>query len=1346
MTLYGQHKLMVSARDSSGVDKTVRQSFWSGAFRRFDLVLGIDWLIDADVRLAFTPFAFIYGGKPRKGKGGWAVESQIDKVLQHVREGTQAYIAYCVGYAPQDPSTPAEPNLDSGGETEDAHPEPPRDSRDAPQTIAPLFQPALKKGTTQAKREATILKSHLQNLCKDDEDLLQFPEQYYRTLVAAIAEEELPPEYSQFEDVFDGRLAGVIPLNSEHDHAIELEEGKVPPHMPIYNLSQNELTVLREYIADALEKGWIRPSKSPAGAPILFVPKADGSLRLCVDYRGLNRITIKNRYPLPLISELLDRFSRAKVFSKLDLRDAYHRLRIREGDEWKTAFRTRYGHFEYLVMPFGLANAPATFQAYIHNALGDLLDTVCVVYLDDILIYSDSEEEHREHVRLVLNRLRRWKLYAKLSKCEFHTKRVDFLGFVVTPHGVVMDPKRVVAIQEWPEPESYRDIQVFLGFANFYRRFIYNYSEVARPLNDLLKGAQQYGAKSGKRRDVKVLKKEWAWPETASEAFRKLRDSFTTAPVLRHFDPASPCMVITDASDAAYAGILLQPHDGSKTQHKSQNHWHPVAYYSQSFHGSTRNYEVHDKELMAIVECFREWRHYLEGAQHAVRVVTDHNNLRYFMTTKALNGRQARWAERLAAFDFEIEYKKGSANPADGPSRRPDYFKGFKEETIVAARNLLLPTLQHKLQAKNSPPRGAGESMEDAEQLAMEHAITSRHLKSKGHSERDLVAALHSRSVSLDSSSGSRSGAAATRATPGGHVTETRDAATPATFSRTAVEQSMISRVETAAATKAETPMPWDGDMPEALASFVRQVQSRDPFAEARRNELTQGTALKGPTQYTVDEQDLLRRGKVVYIPRCEPLKLEILRRNHDDPTAGHYGYKRTQKVIARKYYWVDQNRDVADYVRTCDVCQRTKAKRHKPFGFLQPLPQPDGAWRHFSMDFVTDLPPIVRGGTVYDSILVIVDRFTKLARYIPTTKSLSAEGLANLITSTLVMKSGPPLSIVSDRGTVFTSEYWSTFCYLLNVTKRLSTAFHPQSDGQTERMNQELENHLRIYCSYAQDNWVDLLDTAEFAYNSKESDSIKMSPLECAYGQPAGPLDGVRDRPPPKGEGRHSQSAAGHVESLRKTRERALEHYELAQQTQKKYYDRKHIDMNFEVGEQVLLRGKNVKTKRPCRKLEDKYLGPFEILERKGLVAYKLQLPTSMKRIHDVFHVSLLEPYHRRQGAQPPAVPEIDEMDESNRFEVEQIVAHQTQGGQTIYRVRWLGYDQSQDTWEGEVNLDNCQELLLQYKEKHVASGTAPKRATRTPAAANSNFTSQGEREPRKRGRPKGSRNRQRA
>jgi hypothetical protein len=249
-----------------------------------------------------------------------------------------------------------------------------------------------------------------------------------------------PDEYNDYADVFSKEEAGTLPDTSQVTHIIRLVDGKEPPYRPLYNLSANELSILRKYLEDSQAKGWIQPSTSPAGAPVLFVPKPDGSLCLYIDYRGLNEITKKDRYLLPLVDEMLDRLVGSLYFTKIDLRDAYHRIRINEGDEWKTAFRTRYGHFKYMVMLFGLCNAPATFQAYINQALSGILDIFCIVYLDDILIFSGTKAEHTDHVQQVLEHLQRFKLYIKVSKYDFHTRQVKFLGFLVGAEGVMMDP------------------------------------------------------------------------------------------------------------------------------------------------------------------------------------------------------------------------------------------------------------------------------------------------------------------------------------------------------------------------------------------------------------------------------------------------------------------------------------------------------------------------------------------------------------------------------------------------------------------------------------------------------------------------------------------------------------------------------------------------------------------------------------------------------------------------------------------------------------------------------------------------------------------------------------------
>ena len=350
---------------------------------------------------------------------------------------------------------------------------------------------------------------------------------------------KVPEEYHDYADVFSRSNANKLAEHRPYDLKINLEEGQSPPLGTVYSLSQTELQALRKFIDENLSMGFIRPSESPHGAPVLFVKKKDGNLRLCVDYRGLNNITKKDRYPLPLISDLLDVPRKARVYTKIDLAHAYHLVRIAEGDEWKTAFRTRYGSFEWRVIPEGLTNAPAAFQRFMNDIFADLLDVYIIVYLDDILIYSDDKSQHTAHVREVLRRLRKHGMYARIEKCIFSTDTVEYLGYILSPNGLTMDEEKIKIIKDWPEPRKVRDIQSFLGFANFYRHFIYRYSDIVIPLTRLT------------RKDM-----PWNFDDTCRTAFETLKTAFTTAPVLTHWYPDAQMIVETDASDYAIASIL----------------------------------------------------------------------------------------------------------------------------------------------------------------------------------------------------------------------------------------------------------------------------------------------------------------------------------------------------------------------------------------------------------------------------------------------------------------------------------------------------------------------------------------------------------------------------------------------------------------------------------------------------------------------------------------------------------------------------------------------------------------------------------------------------------------------
>jgi len=439
-----------------------------------------------------------------------------------------------------------------------------------------------------------------------------------------------------FEPLPDG-----APVQKLVKHKIEIMPEKTPPYRPPYRMSPLELEELKKQIEGLLDKGWIRPSQSPYGSPVLFAAKPDGSLRLCIDYRGLNAITKKSRYPLPRVDETFDRMKKANFITRLDAPQAYHQVPIEPGDVEKTAFVTRYGQYEWIVMPFGLCNAPSTFQSLINRVLGSDMDECCMAYLDDIIIFSETREQHVKDVAKMLRKLRVANIHLRLSKCEFGVKETEFLGFIVGGGKLKPSESKIKVVREWVTPENVHDVRSFLGFCNFYRRFVHKYSEIAAPLNGLL------------RKDVK-----WEWREEHELAFKALKDALTSAPVLVLPDWSKPFYVVVDASKYAVGATLLQD-QGKGLQ--------PVAFDGRKMSEAELNYITTEHENLALVHALRNWRCYLEGRKFTVE--TDHSALQWLRTQPNLNRRQARWVELLASYDFDIVHKPGKQNVSDPLSR-----------------------------------------------------------------------------------------------------------------------------------------------------------------------------------------------------------------------------------------------------------------------------------------------------------------------------------------------------------------------------------------------------------------------------------------------------------------------------------------------------------------------------------------------------------------------------------------------------------------------------------------------------------------------------------------------------
>ncbi|KAL0551700.1 hypothetical protein IC582_010789 [Cucumis melo] len=954
------------------------------------------------------------------------------------------------------------------------------------------------------------------------------------------------PVVRDYPDVFPEELPG-LPPHREVEFAIELEPGTVPISRAPYRMAPAELKELKVQLQELLDKGFIRPSVSPWGAPVLFVKKKDGSMRLCIDYRELNKVTVKNRYPLPRIDDLFDQLQGATVFSKIDLRSGYHQLRIKDDDIPKTAFRSRYGHYEFIVMSFGLTNAPAVFMDLMNRVFREFLDTFVIVFIDDILIYSKTEAEHEEHLRMVLQTLRDNKLYAKFSKCEFWLKQVSFLGHVVSKAGVSVDPAKIEAVTGWTRPSTVSEVRSFLGLAGYYRRFVENFSRIATPLTQLTrKGAP------------------FVWSKACEDSFQTLKQKLVTAPVLTVPDGSGNFVIYSDASKKGLGCVLMQ-------QGKV------VAYASRQLKSHEQNYPTHDLELAAVVFALKIWRHYLYGEK--IQIFTDHKSLKYFFTQKELNMRQRRWLELVKDYDCEILYHPGKAN-------------------VVA----------------------------DALSRKVSHS-----------------AALITRQAPLH-----------------------RD----------------LERAEIAVSVGAVTMQLAQLTVQPTLRQRIIDAQSNDPYLVEKR-----GLAEAGQTaEFSLSSDGGLLFERRLCVPSDSAVKTELLSEAHSSPFSMHPGSTKMYQDLKRVYWWRNMKREVAEFVSKCLVCQQVKAPRQKPAGLLQPLSIPEWKWENVSMDFITGLPRTLRGFTV---IWVVVDRLTKSAHFVPGKSTYTASKWAQLYMSEIVRLHGVPVSIVSDRDARFTSKFWKGLQTAMGTRLDFSTAFHPQTDGQTERLNQVLEDMLRACALEFPGSWDSHLHLMEFAYNNSYQATIGMAPFEALYGR-------CCRSPVCWGEvGEQRLMGPELVQSTNEAIQKIRSRMHTAQSRQKSYADVRRKDLEFEIGDKVFLKVapmKGVLRFERRGKLSPRFVGPFEILERIGPVAYRLALPPSLSAVHDVFHVSML----RKYVPDPSHVVDYEplEIDENLSY-VERPVEVLAREVKTLrnkqiplVKVLWRNHRVEEATWEREDDM----------------------------------------------------------
>ena len=954
------------------------------------------------------------------------------------------------------------------------------------------------------------------------------------------------PIVRDFGDVFPEDLPG-LPPDREIEFEIELAPGTGPISKAPYRMAPAELKELHEQLQELLNKGFIRPSHSPWGAPVLFVKKKDGTMRLCIDYRELNKVTIRNKYPLPRIEDLFDQLQGATVFSKIDLRSGYHQLKIKEGDIPKSAFRTRYGHYEFVVMPFGLTNAPAAFMDLMNRVFKEFLDKFVIVFIDDILIYSKTRDQHEKHIRTVLQTLKQHQLYAKFSKCEFWLDRVAFLGHVISKDGIMVDPAKVEAVSNWKRPTNASEIRSFLGLAGYYRKFVADFSKLAMPLTTLTRKG-----------------KKFEWTEDCEKSFQELKRRLTSAPILTIPDGDEGFVIYSDASKMGLGAVLMQ---NGKV----------IAYASRQLKDYEKNYPTHDLELAAVVFALKIWRHYLYGVR--CQIYTDHQSLKYFFTQKDLNMRQRRWLELVKDYDCEILYHPGKANKvADALSR--------KTPASLMSLNAMSKPLQKEIS-----------------EFGLE-LIVGR------------LSAM--------------------------------------TLSPTILED-------------------------------IRSKQDLDPSLARIKKDMLEGKC----EGFTASDDGVLKFKGRLCVPKDEELRKKILEEAHNTPYTLHPGVTKMYVDLKNSFWWFGMKKDVAHYVKHCMTCQQVKAEHQKPGGVLQSIQIPEWKWEDIAMDFIIGLPKTTNG---FDAIWVIIDRLTKSAHFLPIRVTSSMEQLAELYVQEVVRLHGVPRSIISDRDSRFTSHFWKSVQAAMGTKLKFSTAFHPQTDGQTERTNQTLEDMLRACALDFKGSWCKFLPLAEFAYNNSYQATIGMAPYEALYGR--------RCRSPiywhEAGEKKLAESELKEktdffnktTEALKVIQQRIA----TAQSRQKSYADVRRRPLEFEVGDLVFIKVapmKGVMRFGKKGKLSPRYVGPYMVIERIGNVAYKLDLPQEMTSIHNVFHVSMLKKYvpDPSHVIQPQSIQIQEDM--SYEEKPVEILDRKTKTLRNkeipLVKVLWRNHKMEEATWERE-------------------------------------------------------------
>ena len=971
------------------------------------------------------------------------------------------------------------------------------------------------------------------------------------------------------------------------EHRIELTSDK-PVRRSGYRTSQHGREVIEKEVREMLEKGIIEPSVSAYAAGVVLVPKKNGETRFCVDYRGLNKITKEDNYPLPLTrSEIFDTLGEAKIFSCLDCQQGYWQVKVAEEDRHKTAFRCHLGLWQWRVMSFGLRNAPATYQRLMSHVLSGYIGKFCHVFIDDIICFSKTFEEHLEHLHLIFERLEKAGLKLKPPKCSFAKTEVKYLGHVIAPGEIRPDPSNIAKIRDLEPPTTVKGVRELVGMASYYRSFVPDFSRRASPLTELTKKNVHF-----------------QWEEEQQRAFDDLKTALTSEPVLALPDFTKPFILMTDGSKTGLGAVLSQDHGDTKER--------VVAYASKKTGPLERNYSACELECLALVWAVKYFREYLLG--RTAIVVTDNWALKWLMSLENAAPRLQRWRMTLLEYDLEIVHKPGKQHRnADFLSRMHQHFPEDGEREEEEGEEGPSGGSQHPMEVRramcltSSKKQGAENERPGNDQLEAETNVENESRQNAGRALQDWV----------DQEIGNQENKNV-KAEENQTLQDGGKSSTPR--STGAAENANTSREKPKEMEKISKPI--------MGRKALREAQERDEDCQHLFKHLkVPETPVK---HWHRDHSFRLAQDGVLEEIACDltgeevykvVLPKPLIRQAVQDAHVGHLKTKKTLEKLRGTYFFKHMYAVCHRYVQSCSVCQ-TKDRGPKYQAPLGSMPEPLGAWHTVAVDVLGPLPQ-TRNGKKY--IVVITDYLTKYVLAVPT-RDQTAETIAAVLMDKF-LEYGLPEKLITDNGTNFRSKLVEELCRLMKISRLFTTPYHPQFDGLCERYNRTLAAMLRAFVAENQRDWDLYLPYVMHAYRAAPQESTKESPFFLMFFRPCrAPLDMMlsdtqrRNLSSEEMDNFKSEAVRKLQEAFRVVKARLTQ----AHQKQKTAHDRKSKPREFQIGDEVYLLDERVEEGN-SRKLHRPWKPGYRIIRRTGPLNYLVEHPSRRGRLLRV-HVERLK------------------------------------------------------------------------------------------------------------------------